>query len=400
MKIPRLPVFSLASIMDVRRFFADLISAFNRFLYGLKRKLAGGHYTKKQEVEEIPQILPNKTVEKSLAWVFACDEEVKQILSADENLLVGCKRKVYLLDRKTGDIEMEYELDTPLTGVAFNAGNFFLFLKDEVICFSPNFSPRWKRALRCDDYLIDDYRVFLHDSFTHRICCLSRFDGEEIWSKRPILFFNFYDWAQDRDNIYIFGGRWVQALSKEDGHQIWRYDRGDWSITKGACGEDVLYVYDCFYDFLFCLDKEGKKLWEYFFRRLGFDFIDRPIGQEGSLKASLLPLGKGVFVAAGGEVCLLRDNGEVIWHTRRNLELARMPFPQYSPVFYNKGEKFLYFMVNMYVEDWEVYRVRISNGEMDKILESPFLSSINADERCLYLGTRNGGVYALYKVAL
>jgi hypothetical protein len=25
------------------------------------------------------------------------------------------------------------------------------------------------------------------------------------------MFFNFYDWTQDEDNIYIFGGRWVHS---------------------------------------------------------------------------------------------------------------------------------------------------------------------------------------------
>jgi outer membrane protein assembly factor BamB len=229
---------------------------------------------------------------------------------------------------------------------------------------------------------------------------LHRENGEELWSKVALMFFNFYDWTQDEDNIYIFGGRWVHAWRKADGEEVWRYDRGEWTIMRGECGEEAIYVVDYFFDLLFCLSKKGEKLWEYYLRRLGWDYLERTFDFKGIMKASLLPLGKGVVIASAGDVFLFRDNGEVMWQTKRNLELARLPFPIYSPIYYTKGEKYLYFMVNIYTEEWEVYRVKLSNGEMEKITESRLLNVLNADDRYLYLGTLDGKVYALNKRAL
>jgi hypothetical protein len=57
-------------------------------------------------------------------------------------------------------------------------------------------------------------------------------------------------------------------------------------------------------------------------------------------------------------------------------------------------------MVNIYTEEWEVCRVKLSDGEMEKITESRLLNVLNADDRYLYLGTLDGKVYAFNKGAL
>jgi outer membrane protein assembly factor BamB len=397
-----IPLVFVVSFADVRKFVQNFLFFLNKLFAKLKMKILGKSEEKVEGEEEAkaPHILPGKILQEALDWMFTCEFEIKKLVPADDTLIVGCENKLYFLDRKTGDVEQEYDLDKPLTDLAYKDGDIFLFHPGEVICLPPYLYPRWKLSLRYDNFLLDKTRLFLYDGISHKIHCLKRESGEELWSKLALMFFNFYDWTQDEDNIYIFGGRWVHAWRKADGEEIWKYDRGEWTIMGGQCGEEAIYVVDYFCDLIFCLNKNGDKLWEYYLRRLGWVYLERPFDLKGITKISLLPLGKGAVVASAGDVFLFRDNGEVIWQTKADSEYPWLPFPLYSPILYTKGEKYIYFMVFVYAKEWEVYRVKLSDGEMEKIMESRFLNVLNADDRYLYLGTLDGKVYALNKGTL
>jgi hypothetical protein len=101
---------------------------------------------------------------------------------------VGCENKIYFLDRKTGEIEQEYDLDKPLTDLAYKDGDIFLFHPGEVICLPPYLYPRWKLSIRYDNFLLDTTRLFLYDGFsTKSIACIGKMEKSN-GEKSPLCF--------------------------------------------------------------------------------------------------------------------------------------------------------------------------------------------------------------------
>lgn len=135
---------------------------------------------------------------------------------------------------------------------------------------------------------------------------MDKITGRELWSKWALLFFNLYDWTQDEENIYTIGGRWVIAWRKRDGQELWKFRREEWSIMSGRAGEDRLYVFDHPYDRLFCLSREGNKIWERNVGRSYWTYLEQAFEEATLFKASLLPLGRGVILITGGEAYLFQ----------------------------------------------------------------------------------------------
>lgn len=345
-------------------------------------------------------LIPWEEIEGAADWVFSCEERIKQLLPSEDTLIVGGEEKLYFLDRRTGELGEEYELEKPLRGMALLRDELFLFLKEEILCLPPYFLPRWRSSLYYDNFLWDEERLFLWDSVAHKFHCLDKETGKELWSRLALLFFNFYDWTQDEENIYTMGGRWVIAWRKIDGKELWRFKREKWSIMSGRAGEGRLYLFDHPYDRLFSLSKEGAKIWERNVGRSYWTYLEQAFEEASLFKAVLLPLGDGVILITGGEVYLFKgDNGEMVWRAVGYIPPGlRLAIAEYSPILYRKGEKFFYFMVNFQIEDiWWVYRVRLSDGELTRITKSPAISTLNADDEYLYIGTSDGKLYAINK---
>lgn len=379
---------------------------------GFYRGIRGGLYTWWKGMEgrrmydertSLGLLIPWDEIEEFADWSFGCERKVKQLLPTKDTLIVGCEDKLYSLDGKTGDLVNEYELEKPLLGMALDRDELFLFLKGEVLCLPPYFLPRWRYPLHYEHFLWDEERLFLWDSLAHKFHCLDKATGKELWSKLALIFFNFYDWTQDEENIYTIGGRWVIAWRKTDGKELWKFKREEWSIMSGRAGEGKLYLFDHPYDRIFCLNKDGKKLWEKDVGRSSWTFIEQSFEEATLFKASLLPLGRGVILVVGGEVYLFNgDTGEVVWRSMGYVPPGlRLAIANYSPILYQPGEKFFYFMVNFQIEDiWWVYRCSLADGELRRITRSPSITTINADSTYLYLGTYDGKVYAIRKESI
>ena len=168
--------FFVGSLANLRKFIQDFLFFLNKFFSKLKMKLSGKSREKGKRREEVkaPHILPGKIVQESLDWVFTCEWEIKKLVPADDSLIVGCENKIYFLDRKTGEVEEEYELDKPLIDLAYKEGDVIVFLPGEVVCLPPYLYPRWRCSLRYDNFLLDTTRLFLYDGISHKIHCLQR----------------------------------------------------------------------------------------------------------------------------------------------------------------------------------------------------------------------------------
>lgn len=381
---------------------------------GFYRGVKGGLFTWWKGMEETEEgykrrasrwglLIPWEEIEEASFWAFSCNKKIKQLLPTADTLIVGCEDKLYFLDKKTGETVNEYDPERPFRGMALNRDDLFLFLKGEVLSLPPYFLPRWRYQIHYDNFLLDAERIFLWDSIAHKFHCLDKATGKELWSRLALLFFNFYDWTQDDENIYTIGGRWVIAWRKMDGKELWRFKREEWSIMSGRAGGGKVYLYDHPYDCLFCLTKDGVKLWEKNVGRSYWTFMDQVFEEATLFRAALLPLGRGVILITGGEVYLFHgDTGEIVWRSVGYIPPGyRISIANYSPLLYQPGEKFLYFMVNFQIEDiWWVYRARLSDGQLVRITRSPAITTINADDKYLYIGTYEGNVFAISKESL
>ncbi|MBC7328104.1 PQQ-binding-like beta-propeller repeat protein [bacterium] len=359
--------------------------------------------TKKRIAQRYGLLFLWDEIEDWSQWAFECPERIKQVFPTEDSLIVGTERKLYFLDRETGELGQEYELDKPFMGMYIDGDRLYLFLKGEVLCLPPYLLPIWKTSIHYDNFLLDNERLFLWDSVSHKFHCLEKSSGKELWSRLALLFFNFYDWTQDEDNLYTLGSRFVIAWRKIDGTELWKFRREEWSILSGRAGMGSIYVYDHPYDRFFCLNKNGKKIWEKNVGRTYWTYLEQVFEEATLFKASILPLGRGVLLVTGGEVYLFKgDDGKLIWRSVGYIPPGvRLGIVTYSSILYQEGERFVYFMGNFQIEDvWWVHRVSLADGEVLRITRSPYLSTINADKEFLYLGTIDGKLYALRKETL
>jgi hypothetical protein len=143
--------------------------------------------------------------------VFTCEWEIKKLIPAEDSLIVGCENKICFLDRKTGEVEQEYNLDKPLIDLAFKGGDVFIFLPGEVICLPPYLYPRWKRSLRYDNFLLDTRKLFLYDGFSIKsIACIGKME-KSYGEKSPLCFSTSTIGCRMRiTSIYSEGGGFTQ----------------------------------------------------------------------------------------------------------------------------------------------------------------------------------------------
>ncbi len=230
-----------------------------------------------------------------------------------------------------------------------------------------------------------DRGVIYIGSWDSCMYALNASDGRELWryqtGRKNSNQTGIQASALVADGMVYFGSRdsFFYALNASDGRLMWRFDhKGSWVIASAALRNGVLYYGTSDSSQLFALDaKTGKQLWQQGVKSMSF--------------SSTLAVRNGVLqgTLAGNLSCHDPESGALMWEFcsdahRRNEQgfLKADGSPDYRKIFRSPVAK------AFYLEDalLSVQRL-LSTGS---ILSTPVV-----DNGVIYLGSADGGVYAL-----
>ena len=228
-------------------------------------------------------------------------------ISGDYLYIGSGDKKIYCLDKKTGEKKWDYETGGPVDSSPALSGDFLIVLgveyKEEVIdsfsfiygigkvhCLNKNTGKKvWEYetgSWASSSLVISDDYVYI-ESGDGEVYCLNKNTGEKVWEYKTDGWVWTHSSPTISDNyLYIgtseeYSGEWadhlisyiskVYCLNKKTGEKVWwskiseckTYYQGCFIHSSPTISEDYLYIGSDDKK-AYCLNKlTGKKVWEY-----------------------------------------------------------------------------------------------------------------------------------------